>query len=398
MHRAVQSKVGFAKQTGESTPSGRNPPTMIDVTLSDGTHRKVPYGRIELGLFGEGSFVDMQYDKNKQLLLINGECQKRYQSDLDKIIDTATRILATDSIYRGQAIKFVRASEPMFINLDHIDGQDIYLTSAAKFATMPIEARIEKTEECLKNKIDLKFGAILEGDYGTGKTLYAFKLAAKAVRNGWTFIYAENSEDTLEAMRMSHRYCKNGKGVVLFIEDIDRVLDKRDATTNAISVLMDGGESKNANIITIFTTNHIKKIDPTFLRGKRVGSIITLTHPDKATAQKMLERTLVDENGESVMKGSLENPAEKIVEYKIVPAFIAEIVERVKAHRIFSGNAFVNTQDVTDAIDSYQHQMDIAKLKEDSPSDADVLAGALRKIINPHAEETKVLLEDLRNQ
>lgn len=36
---------------------------------------------------------------------------------------------------------------------------------------------------CLEKGIPLKFGALLEGGYGTGKTLLAFKLAKKAVAN-----------------------------------------------------------------------------------------------------------------------------------------------------------------------------------------------------------------------
>ena len=390
LSRAVEGKVGFAKQDN-SGPSGR-PPEMIDITFADGTHKKVPYGKIFLPAFGEKSFVDMSYDSENQVLHVKGQCQKRYVSDLDNIIDVTNRILKNDSIYRGQAIKFVADEEPEFIDLSSIDKTALYLTPEAQFATEPIEARIEKTDECIKNNIDIKFGVLLEGTYGTGKTLYAFKLARKAVQNGWTFVYCKNAEDSLDAMKMAQRYCGNGRGVVLFIEDIDKVLDKRDEYTNEISLLMDGGESKNINLITVFTTNHIEKIEPTFLRGKRIGSIVTLTHPDKETAKTMLIKLLVDDRGNTLVDGDVDNAAQRIVDLEIVPAFIAEIIDKVKTHILFSGKEKVTEQDILNAIMAYQRQMEIAKLREEQPSVGDRLANNLKELLTaPSKEETEIL-------
>lgn len=154
----------------------------------------------------------------------------------------------------------------------------------------------------------------------------------------------------------------------MIINLIDKILSKRDQYTNEISLLMDGGESKNMNLITIFTTNHIELIDPTFLRGKRIGTIVTLTHPDVETAHQMLLDNLKDDQGNSCVKGEIFSAAERIVEYKIVPAFIAEIVDMIKAHLIFSGNKIVDERDIVAAIDSYQRQIDIAKAKPIEPS------------------------------
>lgn len=377
--RAIEGKIGYSRQQ-DSGPSGK-PPRMIDVAFADDTHIKVPFGKIDLPIFGDGAYVDMSYDYEAQMMYIKGECQKRYSRDLDKIIDETKRYLREDSIYKNQAIKFREGQDPEFIKLDGYDKIDLFLTPEAKFMTEPIEARIEKTAECIKNNIDIKFGVLLEGPYGTGKTLYAFKLAIKAIQNGWTFIYCKNAEHALEAMIMAQRFSDNGTGVVLFIEDIDRILNSRDNVTNEISLLMDGGESKNKNIITILTTNHLNDIDPTFLRGKRIGSIVTLTHPDAVTAEAMLVNQLKDEQGNSMVEGDISEAAQEIETLEIVPAFISEITDKVKTHQIFSGRTTVTNQDIMNSISAFARQMGVAKPKEKQLSKGDKLAESLKDVV-----------------
>lgn len=389
--RAIEGKVGFANQQN-SGPSGK-PPRMIDVTFADGRHIKVPFGKINIPIFGEEAYVDMSYDYDLQIMYVRGQCQKRYTRDLDKIIDETKKYLNEDSIYKNQAIRYVEGAEPKFIDISTVDNTKLFLTPEAKFATEPIEARIEKTEECVRNGIDIKFGVLLEGVYGTGKTLYAYKLAKKAIRNNWTFIYCKNAENALGAMQMAQRFCNNGAGVVLFIEDIDRILNKRDETTNEISLLMDGGESKNMRIITVLTTNHLENIDPTFLRGKRVGTVVSLTHPDAETAKEILEAQLVSDTGESMLEDDITPAAEKIEELRIVPAFIAEITDRVKTHQIFSGKRTVSCQDVLSVITIFQRQIDLAKPKSVELSANEKLGLALRDVLT--VDEVKETLADI---
>lgn len=167
LSKAIEKVVGFTKQTKDETPSGgENPPKMLDIQLSNGERIKVPFGKMDLPNFGEGAYVDMRYDNGNQVLTVQGQCQKMWVHELDDIINLAQNILDTDSIYKGQAVKYVAGKEPEFINLDGIDKQNLFLTEEAKFTTEPIEARITKTEECIKNNIDIKYGVLLEGPYG----------------------------------------------------------------------------------------------------------------------------------------------------------------------------------------------------------------------------------------
>lgn len=188
---------------------------------------------------------------------------------------------------------------------------------------------------------------------------------------------------------------ENGRGTVIFAEDIDQVLSKRDNSTNEISLMMDGGESKNKNVITILTTNHIELIDPTFLRGKRIGSIVTLTFPDTKTAQAIIESVMVDENGQSILEDSCLEAAEMIEKLEIVPAFIMEILDRVKSHLLYEERNLVNCQDIINSINSYKEQMDIARLKKVGRSKEEQLSDALLNVLD--IEDIKKDLEYISN-
>lgn len=382
LSKAVEKKIGYSKQADQAGMSGGKPPKMIDIAFADGTHTKVPFGKVMLPIFGEEAYLEMGYDGSNSILHLTGQCEQRFVNDMDDIINSTKHMLATNSIYKGKAIKYVKGREPEFINITNVDKSPLFLTKEAQFSTQPIEARIEQTQTCIDNGVDLKFGTILAGTYGTGKTLYAFKLAKKANDNDWMFLYVKDAKDTLEAMKVAQKYANNGKGIVLFVEDIDSVLSQRDAYTNEISLLLDGGESKGSPVITVFTTNHIDRIDPTFLRGKRIGSIVTLTAPDFDTAEQILTNTLTDKDGNRLFTGDLKVSAKMIADEEIVPAFISEIVERVKAHMIFSGKQFCTDEDVVVSIKSYKSQIAIAQLKAQEKTDAELLESSMIKLVS----------------
>lgn len=167
LSRSVEDIVGFMKQNDEKSPSGKNPPVMLNVTFSSGEQIKVPFGQVNLPKYGKDAYIDMQYNHKEHLLLLNGRCEKRYIKKLDEIISKTTNYIKTDSIYKNKAIKIVNIeSSPEFIDLSQINKTNLFLTPDAQFATTPIEARIEKTDVCIKNNIDIRFGAILAGSYG----------------------------------------------------------------------------------------------------------------------------------------------------------------------------------------------------------------------------------------
>jgi len=377
LFRAVNNIQGYSQQ-GKDGPSAK-PPKTIDVKFADGSRIKVPWGNIQLPNMGDGAELDMSYDPDDRTFYVMGTCEKRYIAIMDSILLEAERIVEEDSIYKGQAFKMGSELEPEFINLSNIENIPMYLSAAARFSLQPIEARLENPEVCKENGLDLKFGALMEGDYGTGKTLLAFKLALKATKNDWTFIYLTDPTKTEDLLKIAGQLSRNGSGVLIFVEDIDLVLHGgRDKTMNLIFNLLDGGDTKNKNIISIFTTNHLNKIDPTFLRGKRIGSLISLGALDKDTAKTFIKGSLGSCLEE---EANIETACEKVEELQIVPAFLAEILERVKANMIYSQSTVVTPEQIEASIDSYKAQMDIAKVKSDEQSPAEILYAANQEMV-----------------
>ena len=363
LHRSIDALLGFSshKEVGIS----KKPPETIDVQFADGKRIKVPWGTIAIPGMGDDAQVKMGYDSDKREFHVTGQCEKRYVSMMDAVMDATRNYLKTDSIYRGHAIQLGEDLEPTFIDLTKVDGVPMYLTPTAQFNIQPIIARITKTKKCIEAGIDLKFGALLAGDYGTGKTLLAFKMGKDAIENNWTFIYLTAPKRTAQMLEIANELCGSGNGVLTFVEDIDLVLSgERDQKMNEILNLIDGGNTKNNPIISIFTTNHLERIDKTFLRGKRTGTIIQLTHFDAATAQKFIVKSL----GETLV-GTCETASKRVEELKIVPAFLAEILDRVNADRVFYDSDTVNEEQILAAIDAYKQQMQIARAEDRAEND-----------------------------
>jgi AAA+ superfamily predicted ATPase len=145
---------------------------------------------------------------------------------IDAIIDRTHVLLNTASIYKSQAIEInagMDQGQPSIMNLKNIGEEIMILSEETEYDLSPLTARILHPEKCKAKNIPMKFGCLLEGNYGTGKTLYAFKLAAQAIQNNWSFIYLKSPELLADTLRMAKTLDKNGHGIIVFVEDIDQV-------------------------------------------------------------------------------------------------------------------------------------------------------------------------------
>ena len=381
LNKAITAVFGAVVSNEEKGPSvGDQTVNMVDIQLADGTRTKAPYGDISLETLGEGSMISINYDEAAHELCITGKCQQMYMSMMDDIIDHTKQLLATESIYKGQALEIVDINNPQILDLSSIDKQLMILSKDTKYALKPIEARLQNPEKCVKRGIPLKYGALLEGPYGTGKTLLAFKLAKEAVENNWIFIYLKDPSLLAEALRMSKIIDRSGHGALVFVEDIDQVTrGKRDASMQDILNTLDGGDTKDMNVISLFTTNHIELIEPTFLRGKRIGTIISMGFLDAETALDFIKESFAI--GNYNIAEDVTEVCQLIAESDIAPAFMAEIVEAVKARLVFDERQDVTKQDIEYAVKSYLHQVELAKKKPSDDSIEQKLGDAMREVI-----------------
>ena len=381
LHKAIEEVFGVAMSRGASQPSGGEGNLQtLDIQLADGTRLKVPYGQISLEGLGEGANIQIQYEESSNLLHVNGQCQFRFASLIDDIIERTKELLSTDSIYKNQAITIETLSNPTIMDLSNIDKELMVLSDATKFALQPLQARLLNPQECIERNVPLKYGCLLEGPYGTGKTLLAFKLAKDAIQNGWIFVYLKSPNLLANTLKLIQTIDNSGYGSIVFVEDIDQVTrGNRDSAMQEILNTLDGGDTKGSNIISLFTTNHIELIEPTFLRGKRIGSIISLDYLDEKTAEEFIRASFVDSGYE--IGDDLTTVTNLVKESKIVPAFMAEIIEAVKSNMIMSGETFVKNEYFIYSIQSYLRQVQLSQKKDMSLTPEVQLAQALRTVL-----------------
>lgn len=386
LNQAISQVFGAVVSKEQRNPSGESSVQTVDITLADGTRVKAPYGDISLEGLGEGSSININYDSSTHDLVITGKCQFRFSSLMDDIIEVTKHNLRTNSIYKGQALEISDINDPKILDLSGIDRQLMVLSKETEYALRPIYARIMNPTMCLEKGIPLKFGALLEGGYGTGKTLLAFKLAKKAVANNWMFIYLKDPKLLAEALRMSKIIDQSGHGVLIFVEDIDQVTrGNRDSAMQDILNTLDGGDTKDMNVITLFTTNHIELIEPTFLRGKRVGTIISMGPLDAETAEQFIRKSF--EIGCYTILDDLTDVCKFIEASHIAPAFMAEIIEKVKSMMVLANQCEVKADDIKYSVQSYLRQVELSRTKDMSVTPEKKFVDALLEVLHIEKNE-----------
>lgn len=386
LNQAISQVFGAVVSKEQRNPSGESSVQTVDITLADGTRVKAPYGDISLEGLGEGSSININYDSSTHDLVITGKCQFRFSSLMDDIIEVTKHNLRTNSIYKGQALEISDINDPKILDLSGIGRQLMVLSKETEYALRPIYARIMNPTMCLEKGIPLKFGALLEGGYGTGKTLLAFKLAKKAVANNWMFIYLKDPKLLAEALRMSKIIDQSGHGVLIFVEDIDQVTrGNRDSAMQDILNTLDGGDTKDMNVITLFTTNHIELIEPTFLRGKRVGTIISMGPLDAETAEQFIRKSF--EIGCYTILDDLTDVCKFIEASHIAPAFMAEIIEKVKSMMVLANQCEVKADDIKYSVQSYLRQVELSRTKDMSVTPEKKFVDALLEVLHIEKNE-----------
>jgi hypothetical protein len=376
--QAVTEIYGRLSLNTQNGPSGPRPPHLINVLLPEGDYIKVPWGEVAIPKTKGEGILNMSHDRDDNEFSISGTIKRKYIPQVEKITKLIQDKLDKDSIYKGRAVYMdlgakngdVRYNEPRFMNMKNVNSDNVVLGSKTRAQLNPILQRITQSKICIENGLDLKYGALLEGPYGTGKTLVAFMLAKIAVDNNWTFIYLEDCHDMGRALRIAEKYSKNEtEGCVIFTEDIDQVLrGERDSEMQEILNVLDGGDTKGKPIISIFSTNHLELIDPTFLRGKRIGSIISMGALDEETSSLFLEQICKNKKGKSLIKESDFELAAKSL-CGIVPAFAHEVIDASKVHMISRGDSQLTAQDIELSAESYKRQIEISACLKKDPNE-----------------------------
>ncbi len=396
--KAMNKLYGFASPQTRMTMFGPQPPQMLSIKVGPGLKDVVqcPLGKFKLPGVDEGVTTAFSTDdKQRPIFVVLAEVPKKKRHLLIELAEETRRIVKAESIYLGKAIR-LGVNDDGDLNLnDPPDFLDVSDTTEADLLFdnniweqihTNILVPMKDTERCQKMKIPLKRSALLEGPFGTGKSLVSRMTANVATRHGWTFILLDKVQGLRVALEFANRYAP----AVVFAEDIDRIASVRDDGMNDLINIMDGVVSKRAQVMTVLTTNFVHKLDPVILRPGRLDAVISLRAPGPETVQKLVRHYGGDLLIEDV---DLSEVGEELKGQ--IPASIRECVERAKLGMIGRGDNNLIAVDLVTAAQTMKNHLALLNKEDKTETDAEKLASSLKAIIgNGHANNTNI---DLSN-
>jgi len=386
---AIKKMFGWGQAVSTQTMFGENPPRMLSIEVSPGVFEEVIWGELIIpGI--EGTLQTGFTHRNDRLVFeIGGVIKQKYKEKIIELARLTREIVKESSIYKGKAIHLKTddygdidfEEPPTFIKSDEIKTEElIFSRSIEEQIKTNLFTPIEKTDLCRQYKIPLKRGILLSGPYGTGKTLTAYVAAKKCVENSWTFIYL----DRVEGLQNALRFAKEYSPAVIFAEDIDQVTrGARGEEMNDILNTIDGVDLKNAEVITILTTNFVEDIDKAMIRPGRLDAVIPILPPDAEAVERLVRfysRDLISESEDI-------QPACELLAGRI-PAVIREVIERSKLYGlqrtdIDSNNLIITSDDLIRAAEGMQNHFSLMsdKNKSDRPTVEDLFKDLLDKSV-----------------
>lgn len=329
LNEVIRRKFGWVSM--ETIPGfwEDHPPQLIEVPVGVDRVASVPWGRIQL--FKDEGHIDTQVNKvapGKWAFFCNATVLRKHEATVKAIYEEVRIELARNSIYRGKAIaaEFHTADgipEIKFVDVTSARKDQLIFSKEVNDAIetnlfMPIE-RMKDIEAC---GMPTKYGVLLAGTFGVGKTLAARVAANLAIKNDITFIYVKSASQLRDALAFAQQY----QPACVFCEDIDRTLSgERTEEMDSVLNIIDGIDTKRAKIVTILTTNDLTTINPATVRPGRLDAVIEVTTPDAEATEKLIRMY----GGADIdPTATLFEVAKKLAGN--IPAIIEEVVKRSK--------------------------------------------------------------------
>lgn len=338
---------------------GNIPPEMKTINVDVDETIEVPWGQIELQQLEATIKPSYYIDPELGMLFhLAVHAPRKHRNRIKGLFEAVQHTLDTLSIYRGKA--FDGQGEPDFLDLTAIDvEQAIYADAVTDQLEANVWSLLSHTELMRELRVPLKRAVLLEGPFGSGKTLAAFVTAVKAVNAEvpWTFIYCRPGKDNLEHVMQTARLYQPA---VVFYEDVDTIAATGDADPlSRLLDLFDGIRSKGTEIMVVMTTNYKDKLHKGMLRPGRLDSIIHVGAQDAHSIERMITKTVAPE---LIKDSSLEFEAIGVAMEGFLPAFVREAIDRATRYAIARTGGKpdrLTTHDFVRAAEGLRPQLDL---------------------------------------
>jgi transitional endoplasmic reticulum ATPase len=288
--KALEEHFGLVSHRG----SFLSPPALIDVPVGVDEVVQVPWGRFQIiqlpkVVFSFGSTYDEELGT---LGTIGAKGPKEDAFHIQGVFNLIEEYIQFNSIYKGKAID--GQDMPNFIEVDNLDEATIVYSKEVK---ADLDANLfeplARRGLTASQGLPLKRSILLQGPFGTGKTL-ALKLGGKIATNAaepWTFLLVRPGRDSIEEAMKTARLLAP---TLIAFEDVDTVANAKleaDRISKMLD-LFDGLDAKGQDVMAVLTTNHVEAIQAGMLRPGRLDAIIEVGAPDAAGIRKLIEVNL----------------------------------------------------------------------------------------------------------
>jgi ATPase family associated with various cellular activities (AAA) len=364
-------------------------PEYRTVANSANTTLQVPWGAVSFTPLEATFYLGATKSRELGLLFqINVEAPRRYRAHIDAFLQVVQDELDNNSIYRGQA--FTGGDEPVFLDTSDIDPRRVVYTDDVMIQlTTNLWSVLRYTENMRAAGVPLKRSVLVEGPYGTGKTLAGQLTAREAVNNGWTFIINRAGKDDLaDTLKTAQLYAPS----VVWFEDIDIVAAGKDE--EQVSKLLDSLDSitnKGVAVVAGFTTNHVDKIQKGVLRPGRLDAVIHIGALDDAAMEKLIRATLPAD-----LTGNIDFATVVKAFAGFLPAFAKEATDRAIRYSLVRGSGDplpVETDDLVNAARGLRPQLALMEEANEGVH-RDSLAEEFQRLVRQGVDKVSVVDTD----
>lgn len=371
--------------------SGREP-TSITVEIGFNQRTEILWGAFKIpGIDGQLE-TSTAREGDRMVFCLQGWVKKKHLHKVRELAELTREYVKKKSCYRGKAFE-LRVDEegdldwntpPKFLDTSIIKPEElIFSKSLEEQIYTLVFTPVIHTEYCRKNGIPLGRGILLEGPFGTGKSLTAAIASRLCEANNWTFITISDAAALEAALQFARIYQPS----MVFAEDIDRVTGGgRNMEMDRILNTIDGVTGKGSEVITILTTNEAEKINPAMMRPGRLDAVISLRAPDAEAVERLIR---LYARGLLAQDADLEEAGEKLAGE--IPATIREVVERAKLfaiHRTGSPDIILTGADLVGAADSMRQHLELLnKERAEDLTPAQLVGAAFGDLIEERGQK-----------
>jgi transitional endoplasmic reticulum ATPase len=362
------------------TMFGENPPQLHTIPTGVGSTTQVPWGQVQLDQLDCTFTLDTTYHQDYgAVFVLHAKAPKKFRGHIEVFFDVVENFLKTQSIYRGKAID--GGDVPNFIDTSKVDeSRVVYSRETLRQLDANLYSLVKYADEHRKNKLPLKRSVLLEGPYGTGKTLAGMLAAKQCEASGWTFILCRPGKDDLnEVLQTAQLYAPS----VVWYEDIDVVAGGNMQSDMQVSKILDALDSvttKGTEVLAGFTTNHIGKIQKGVLRPGRLDAVIHIGHLDPEGFEKLVKLTIPRDK----LDANVDFQAVSEAMTGMLPAFVTEACQRAVRYNIAAngGRATkIGTADLVDAAKGLRPQLELMEGAQEGTKQLDGVDASLAALL-----------------